>query len=161
VTDDNGVAHLRKNVRLTVSIVGANLSFRNPVHFMSFADPEPRDAQYETDAALDHYFYHSNTAPFLATRLSQRFGISNPSPGYMERIVTAFRTGRYSVSIRSSTVTFGNGEYGDLAATIACILLDREARSVVLDADPIHGSTKEPLMKVIGLMRSIEFQAVR
>lgn len=158
VTDDNGVANLRKNVRLTVSIIGADLSFRNPVHFMSIADPEPRDAQYETDAALDHYFYHSNTAPFLATRLTQRFGISNPSPGYLERIVTAFQTGSYSITVGSSTVTYGRGEYGDLAATVACILLDREARSVVLDSDPVHGSAKEPLMKVIGLMRSMQFK---
>jgi hypothetical protein len=37
-------------------------------------------------------------------------------------------------------------------------LLDREARSVVLDADPIHGSTKEPLLKVIGMMRSLQFK---
>jgi cullin-associated NEDD8-dissociated protein 1 len=67
---------------------------------MSFADPEPRDAHYETDAALDHYFYHSNTAPFVATRLAQRFGISNPSPGYMERIVAAFRSGSLFVLCR-------------------------------------------------------------
>ena len=158
VIDDTGMKQLRKNVKLTVSIVGANLSFRNPVHFISLADPEPRDAQYETDAALDHYFYHSNTAPFVATRLAQRFGISNPSPGYMERIVAAFRGGSYSFSDGSSTITYGNGKYGDLAATIACILLDREARSVVLDADPVHGSAKEPLLKVIGLMRSLQFK---
>jgi hypothetical protein len=101
VIDDTGVRQLRKNVKLTVSIVGANLSFRNPVHFMSLADPEPRDAHDETDAALDHYFYHSNTAPFVATRLAQRFGISNPSPGYMERIVAAFRSGSFSFSVGS------------------------------------------------------------
>jgi uncharacterized protein (DUF1800 family) len=67
---------------------------------------EPRDAHYETDAALDHYFYHPNTAPFVATRLAQRFGVSNPSPGYMERIVAAFRSGSYSFSVGSSTITY-------------------------------------------------------
>jgi hypothetical protein len=55
----------------------------------------------------------------------------------------------------------GRGVYGDLAATVACTLLDREARSVVLDADPIHGSTKEPLVKVIGINEVIEVQAIR
>jgi hypothetical protein len=41
---------------------------------------------------------------------------------------------------------------------VACVLLDREARNTVLDADASHGQMKEPLMKVIGLMRSMEFK---
>jgi uncharacterized protein (DUF1501 family) len=40
---------------------------------------------------------------------------------------------------------------------VACVLLDREARSVILDADPSYGSMKEPLLKVTGIMRSMEF----
>jgi uncharacterized protein (DUF1800 family) len=158
VTDDAGVTQLRKNVKLTVSIVNSDVSFRNPVHFMSLEDPEPRDAHYETEATLDHYFYHSNTAPFIATRLAQRFGVSNPSPGYTARIADSFRTGVYRFSVGFSSVTFGSGAYGDLAATIACILLDREARTVVLDADPAHGSLREPLLRVLGLMRSMQFK---
>ena len=40
-----------------------------------------RDSQYETEAVLDHYFYHTNVAPFLCTRIIQRLAqISNPSP---------------------------------------------------------------------------------
>ena len=39
---------------------------------------------YETEALLDHLFYHANTAPFIAHRLLQRFGASNPSPRYIE-----------------------------------------------------------------------------
>ena len=38
-----------------------------------------RDAQYETEAVLDTYFYHDNVAPFLCPRIMQRFGFSNPS----------------------------------------------------------------------------------
>jgi hypothetical protein len=49
------------------------------------------------------------------------------------------------------------GKYGDLAPTIACILLDREVRITVLDNDAAQGLLKEPLMKVIGLMRSMEY----
>ncbi|KAI2512165.1 Protein of unknown function (DUF1501) [Fragilaria crotonensis] len=158
VTDDAGVTQLRKNVKLTVTIVNSDISFRNPVHFMSLEDPEPRDAHYETEATLDHYFYHPNTAPFIATRLAQRFGISNPSPGYIARIADSFRTGLYRFSVGFSSVMFGSGRYGDLAATIACVLLDREARTVVLDADPAHGSLREPLLRVIGLMRSMQFK---
>jgi hypothetical protein len=29
---------------------------------------------------------------------------------------------------------------------------------MVLDADPIHGSTKEPLLKVIGMLRSLQYK---
>ncbi len=54
-----------------------------------------RDAQYETEAALDLYFYHPNTAPFIAFRLIQRFTTSNPKPRYVKAVATAFRTGSY------------------------------------------------------------------
>ena len=37
------------------------------------------------------------------------------------------------------------------------MLLDREARSVVLDADPVQGSLFEPFLKITRLMRSLEF----
>lgn len=158
VTDSTGTTQLRKNMKSTVKLVGADLSFRNPIHFMSLEDAEPRDAYYETEAALDSYFYHSNVAPFLAIRFAQRFGISNPSPGFVQRIVDAFRTGSYVFVGEGSTVTYGEGKYGDLAATIACVLLDKEARSTVLDADPAHGGMKEPLIKIISLMRSMSFK---
>ncbi|KAI2490759.1 Protein of unknown function (DUF1501) [Fragilaria crotonensis] len=157
VTDGNGIRQFRKNVKSTVKIVGSAFSFRNPVHFISLSDPELYQAQYETDAALDHYFYHPNTAPFLAVRFAQRFGISNPSPGYITRIGNAFRSGLYTFTSGVSPVTYGSRRYGDLGAMVACVLLDREARTTLLDADPTHGSLKEPLIKVVGLMRALEF----
>jgi uncharacterized protein (DUF1501 family) len=157
VTDANGIRQFRKNVISTVKIVGSTFSFRNPVHFISLSDPELFQAQHETDAALDHYFYHPNTAPFLALRFAQRFGISNPSPGYITRIANAFRSGLYKFTSGVSTVTYGSGRYGDLGAMVAGVLLDREARTTLLDADPTHGSLKEPLIKILGLMRALEF----
>ena len=160
VVDDNGITQRRKNIKSVVSVGNGKLAFRNPVHFISLSDPEVRDAHYETDAALDHYFYHQNTAPFLAIRFAQRFGISNPTPRYVKTIANAFRSGVYEyVDVDSSTTTFGSGQYGDLAATIAAVLLDREARTVLLDADPVHGSLLEPFLKVVRLMRSLEYQA--
>ena len=157
VIDHVGVRQMRKNMRSRVSIAGTEVSFRNPVHFISLTEAEPREAHQETDAALDHYFYHPNTAPFLAIRLAQRFGTSNPSPAYVEAISTAFLTGSYVFTKDATTVKYGSGIYGDLASTIACVLLHREARNVQLDMDPSYGSLKEPLMKVIGLMKSLEF----
>ena len=41
---------------------------------------------------------------------------------------------------------------------VAAIVLDSEARSAVLDADPTSGSLVEPLLKLIRFMRAMEFQ---
>ena len=158
VKDNFGVTYFLKNIQSTVNVKGApGFSFRNPPHFMSLIPTETdvRDAQYETEAALDHYFYHENTAPFLATRFIQRFGISNPTPRYVTAVATAFSTGNY----HSGGNNFGSGKYGDLAATIAAVVLHAETRTVVLDADPAHGSIREPLMKVISMMRNLDFVA--
>ncbi len=46
-----------------------------------------------------------------------------------------------------------------MAATFASIYLDREARSIVLDEDPTFGSLREPILKTMGLMRSMEFKS--
>ncbi|KAL7576804.1 hypothetical protein ACA910_013822 [Epithemia clementina (nom. ined.)] len=160
VIDDFGVVQRRKNLQSTVYLFGSSLSFPNPVHFMSLAEPATRDALYETDAAIDQLFYHENTAPFIAQHFAQRFGQSNPSLRYVEVIANAFRTGRYCFDDgKTACAAFGEGKYGDLAATIAATLLDREAREVILDGDPAYGSMKEPILKVLGTMRNFEFQS--
>jgi len=157
VQDNFGVTHYLLNVQSTVKVKGTKpkYSFRNPPHFLSLHDSEARDAQFETDAALDHYFFNENTAPFVARNLIQRFGISNPPPNYIKTVATAFFSGTYEWK----ALTFGSNKYGDLAATIAAILLDDESRSVILDADPSHGSFREPIVKIISIMRSMEFKA--
>jgi hypothetical protein len=86
---------------------------------------------------------------------------SNPSPRYVKAAVDAFRSGTYNGRTYS-------GKYGDLRATFAAILLDREARSgwdssllsyvgffflmirppSILDLDPTHGKLREPIVKV-------------
>ena len=107
-------------------------------------------AQYETDALIDHLHEHENTPPFVAYRIIQRMVSSNPSPRYVEAVSTAFATGLYSGKNYS-------GEYGDMAAAIAAVLLDPEARSTLLEADPSHGSIREPLMKLLHVLRSMSF----
>jgi uncharacterized protein (DUF1501 family) len=152
-----------KNAGSTVRIdTGSttSYSFQNPPHLVGFAEQDARDVEYELDLVLDQYFYHSNTAPFLASRLIQRFGISNPSPRYVKVVATAFTAGTYQTSTSADAPMFGSGEYGDLAATLAAILLDPEARSPVLDADPSFGGLREPVLKVIHLLRAMEFEPV-
>ena len=126
--------------------------FRTPPHFMAFENQlaaDTRDAEYETEAVLDHLFFHDNTAPFVAYRMIQRMTTSNPSPRYIKAVATAFATGKTPYKTYS-------GKYGDMAATVAMVLMDREASSAVLDADPNHGLLREPLLKVLHLMRSME-----
>ena len=81
------------------------------------------DAQHETDALIDSLVYHQNTPAHTVTRLIQKLVTSNPSPRYVKRVADAFRTGTCAGHVYS-------GSYGDLGATVACALLDREARGV-------------------------------
>ena len=87
------------------------------------ADHLKAAAEYETEALVDHLFEHHNTAPFVATRMIQRLVGSNPTPRFVEAVATAFQTGSYGGKPYS-------GEYGDMAALTAAILLDREDQSV-------------------------------
>ena len=134
-----------KNVISTVGIIGNNgeitsYSFRNPPHFMNFARADARDAHYETEAVLKSYFYHQNVAPKIASHMIQRFGISNPSPRYVETVALAFKNGIYTFEDSSNpSITFGANKYGDMQSTIAAALLDKEARSLVLQKDPSMG----------------------
>ncbi len=138
----------------TASIVniGNGYTFRNPPMYNSPIDQTQRDALYETDAILQHYVEHPNTAPFISTKLIQHLVTSNPSPRYVRVVADAFRTGTYT----SGGYTFGKGDYGDMEACVAAILLDREARSGTLDDDAISGRAREPLLKVMHMMRSME-----
>ena len=144
--------------------------FRNPPHFVGntgeqahmqggygatknpYGDGDHLQAaaQHETEALLSHLFEHPNTAPFVAYRMIQRLIGSNPTPRYVEAVATAFKTGTYGGHVYS-------GEYGDMAAMTAAIMLDREARSTVLDADATSGQMREPVLKVIHLLRSMEY----
>lgn len=111
------------------------------------------------DQVLESYFYHQNTAPFLAIHFIQRFGTSNPSPRYVKVVATAFKNGIYEYETSSGSVLrYGSGKYGDMAALIASVLFDREARSLVKDLDSSSGSLKEPLLKVTNVFLSMEYE---
>lgn len=155
--DENSNIAYFKNTRSTV-LFGGQYSVRNPPHFIDISEPALRDAHYETDAVLDHLLYHENTAPFLSKTLIQHFGISNPSPRYVLSVAQAFKSGTFEWTDGSNSISFGTSVTGDLAATAAAIVLDQEATSEALNADPSYGSLKEPLLKVIGFMRNMNFE---
>ena len=158
------------NLRSTVGIGGSpatgfKFSFRNPPNLMPGVGEEyPHIAGWdriamrtpmvanEIDALIDHVFYHDNTAVFVARKLIMRLVNSNPSPRYIKTVATAFRTGTYSGR------TF-SGQYGDLQASVYAVLLDREARTSMLDYDRTFGRVREPLLKLLQTMRALEFKS--
>jgi len=127
--------------------------FRSPPTFMKLRDPAQRDAQNEVEALLDHLVFHRNAAPFIAHRLIQRLTTSNPTPRYVRAVVEAFRKGSYGGRAYTDRPA-------DLGAAVAAILLDREAVTPVLDADPHHGGLREPHLKMLHLMRAMELRTV-
>jgi len=130
-----------------VLVVVGNHTFRNPPVFMNSDEPTERDAQAEVESLLDHLFEHPNTPPFFAYRLIQRIATSNPTSSYVQDVGEAFKTGQYN----SKTYA---GIYGDVAATIAAVLLHPEAR---YQDSSVNGALREPLVKVMHFMRSMEY----
>jgi cullin-associated NEDD8-dissociated protein 1 len=127
--------------------LGSQFKFRNPPNFMLHEERNFRDAQYEVDALLEHLLYHQNTAPFVADLMIKRLVTSNPSPNYINFVVQAFKSGRFD--------TFGSGKYGDLAATVAAVLLYKDSLSATVKFDYSYGKFHEPLLKVMHFMRAL------
>jgi uncharacterized protein (DUF1800 family) len=100
------------------------------------------------EAVLDSLMAHPNTAPFVSRQLIQHLVSSNPTPAYVERVARAFASGRYA----SEGHSFGTGQNGDLAATVAAVLLDPEARGA-LRAE--GGRLREPVLMFTGLLRGL------
>jgi hypothetical protein len=153
VQDEFGNTLHLKNLVSNITL-GGLYTLRNPPNFIELAAPELRDAEYEIDAFLTSLIQHSTSPPFIAKNLLQLHGFSNPTPGQVERVANAFMRGTFT----KGDSTFGDGRYGSLGAVAAAIALDSESVSPVLDEDPVHGQIREPLLKVIGVMRSLYFQ---
>jgi hypothetical protein len=103
--------------------------------------PAGQSGMADINQMIDILFNHPNTPPFVATRLIQRFVKSNPSPGYISRVATAF-------------INNGSGVRGDLKAVIKAILLDTEARSAEGMLDPFAGKMREPMLRYTQICRS-------
>ncbi|WP_374562379.1 DUF1800 family protein [Ideonella sp.] len=99
---------------------------------------------------LDSLMQHPNTPPFVAKKLIQHLVKSNPSAKYVGRVAAAFKAGTFTAGGR----TFGTGKIGDMAATVAAILLDSEARGDHWDADQA-GHLREPILHITGAVRAL------
>jgi uncharacterized protein (DUF1800 family) len=140
---------------------GANCRFYggDMLPVAKFHDTEPRKllsgvtlaaghtAPEALEKVLDSVMVHPNTAPFVAKHFIQHLVSSNPSPAYIQRVATAFQTGRYS--------GFGSDQPGDLAATVAAVLLDTEARTTTTRNS---GKLREPALMFTGVLRALNGQ---
>lgn len=104
--------------------------------------PANQTGNEDISDAIDNLFNHPSTAPFISNLLIKRLVKSNPTPGYIERVATAFADN-------------GSGVRGDMKAVIKAILLDDEARTgeamLALDA----GRIKEPLIKYVSYVKAM------
>ncbi len=101
------------------------------------------------EAVLDSLMAHPNTAPFIAKQMIQHLVTSNPAPAYVQRVAAAFTSGRYTSGAR----TFGAGANGDLAATVAAVLLDADARAATRPANA--GQLRAPALVFTGVLRAL------
>ena len=108
------------------------------------------------DRALDAIFAHPNVGPFLTRQLIQRFVTSSPSPEYVGRVAATFNAGRYSLP---SGKEIGSGQRGDLAATIAAILFDADARGSSSTTHPEFGKLREPVIRFTHWARAFEINS--
>ncbi len=97
------------------------------------------------ETVLDSVITHPNTAPFIGKQLIQHLVSSNPTPAYVGRVAAAFTSGRY--------LAFGSGQRGDLAATVAAVLLDTEARGDNVGRNA--GKLREPVHLFTGVLRGL------
>jgi hypothetical protein len=97
--------------------------------------------QHDLEAAHDSIFNNQNVGPFICRQLIQRLITSNPSRGYLYRVVQAFNDN-------------GSGVRGDMTAVLNAIFLDYEARSTAMITQPTYGKQREPLLRVTAPARA-------
>jgi len=111
---------------------------------VKLASGHTADTALET--VLDSVMNHPNTPPFIGKQLIQQLVSSNPSSAYVARVATAFASGKYN--------GFGTGQRGDLAATVAAVLLDTEARGDTVARSA--GKLREPVLMFTGVVRALD-----
>jgi uncharacterized protein (DUF1800 family) len=105
-----------------------------------FVIPAGQTPNKDLQMALDTIFKHPNVGPFFCKALIQRLVTSNPSPGYVYRVASAFNDN-------------GEGVRGDLKAVVRAILLDYDARGPA-SIDQGAGHLREPVVRVTNLLRA-------
>jgi len=110
--------------------------------FLGLTIPAGTSGMVSIRRTLDHLFNQSNVGPFIGKQLIQRLVTSNPSPDYVKRVVSAFNLGSFTAEGK----TFGSRKRGDLAATVAAVLLDPEAVALPGKKDNRY-KLREPVLR--------------
>lgn len=105
--------------------------------------PAGQTAEQDLSDALDNIFNHPNVAPFFARHLISQLVTSNPTPGYIERVATAFNDD-------------GNGVRGNIGAVVVATLLDQEAMQGHQLQAKTFGKLREPLVRLVSLWRAFD-----
>ncbi len=121
-------------------------------HFLGTTIAANTDGNTSIEIALDAIFEHPNVGPFLARQLIQRFITSDPTPSYVSRVSQAFDSGLFSLP---SGASVGSAQRGDLAATLAAVLFDDDARQPVGD-DVTFGKLREPVIRFTHWARAFQ-----
>lgn len=148
-------------------VEGPNASFARPMSideqshtsdekaFLGALIPAGTGAAASIDQALDVIANHPNVGPFISRQLIQRLVMSNPEADYVERVANAFESGRYALP---GGTQVGDGRRGDLAATVAAVLFDDDARSDPDLADNRTGKIREPIIRFANWTRAFEIE---
>lgn len=88
----------------------------------------------EVEDIVDIIMRHPSTAPFISKELIQKLATETPTPGYVERVATVFKS-----------------TDGDLKATVRAILLDPEFTS----DEVVRSQHKTPLDILVGSVRAL------
>jgi uncharacterized protein (DUF1800 family) len=112
--------------------------------FLGQTLPAGQTAEQDLSGALDIIFNHPNVGPFVALRMIQHLVMSNPSPGYIERIAAVFNDD-------------GHGVRGNMGALVTAILTDAEARQGDNpgNATASSGHLREPILYLTALLRAL------
>jgi uncharacterized protein (DUF1800 family) len=97
------------------------------------------NAYQDLNDALDNIYYHPSCAPFICKQLIQQLVTSNPTPGYVARVVDTWN--------RNNTAA------NQMQLVIQAILLDPEARGDRKNATN-YGHLKEPALYITNMMIS-------
>ncbi len=115
--------------------------------FLGVTVPGSTDGKKARGIALDTLFAHANVGPFIGRQLIQRLVTSNPSPAYVARVAAAFADN-------------GRGTRGDIAATVAAVLLDDEARAPAGLSSATFGRVREPMLRLAQWARTFGLTSV-
>ena len=104
--------------------------------------PAGQTPEGDLAAALSNVFLHPNVGPFLGTQLIRQLVTSNPSPAYVARVTRGIREQRRGRARRHE-----GGRARDPARS--------GGAHRATDPDLAYGRFKEPVLYVVGLLRSL------